>query len=67
MSKPPKLVRRGPDVERVYGIGLRMQKRLVDEGRVPIVKIGGAVYFRTADLDDLIARSTVPAHLQRSH
>jgi excisionase family DNA binding protein len=40
---------------------VRHLRRLVDERRIPFVKVGGKIRFRIADLDTWLDESTVPA------
>lgn len=43
----------------------RMARRLVDERRVPIVKVGSLVRVRRIDLDAYVAQHTIPSNLAR--
>lgn len=43
------------------GVPLRMARRLVDERRLPTVKIGRYVRVRVTDADDFLAKNTRPA------
>ena len=47
-------------------ISPRMARRLVDERRVPIVKVGSLVRVRRDDLDSFVALNTIPSNPARA-
>ena len=47
-----------PEASEYLNVSERFIRRMVSEGRVPIVKLGKLVRFRRADLDTYIAAST---------
>ncbi len=60
----PLLIRRGTDVERVYGFGSRQQKRWVVEKRISHVHPAGQngpCFLISAELDALIESTTTHA------
>lgn len=49
------------DVARVCNVSERMARRIIEERRVPIVKVGRHVRVRAADLESYLAANTQPA------
>lgn len=61
---PQPILIRPADVPARYGFTQRQIKRWIHERKLRVVKpsnVTGPVYIRTADLDELIERSTIPA------
>lgn len=50
---------KAPEAARYLAIGLTSLYQLVQAGRLPHVKLGRSTRYRRADLDRLIAESTV--------
>ena len=48
-------------VETQYGITVRMTRRLVEERRIPFVRVGRFVRFRPEHLEAWLDANTVPA------
>ncbi|MBZ5739777.1 hypothetical protein [Nocardioides mangrovi] len=62
-DSPPSLLIRRTDVPAVYGLDARLIRRLCEEHRLSrVYPMGptGAVYLYRAELDALIAESTIP-------
>ncbi len=57
---------RGTDaVAKMLGVHERTVSRWVRSHILPVTKIGGALLFRVSDLEEVLARSTIPSVMTR--